>query len=149
MLTRLTDDGELLDGIFELDNATNDRLLAESGLLPGIDARELVFGIPLTGLSMQPSATRHRMAPASIRQIEALGMQALNWRLPRPKWLTTSNSGCRKRIGMKRRSLSTLIIERISARTPRIRGARKYEIACLRLAMSLRRRSLPNFWKQA
>ena len=46
MLTRLTDDGELLDGIFELDSATNDRLLAESGLLPGIDARELVFGIP-------------------------------------------------------------------------------------------------------
>ena len=46
MLTRLTDDGDLLNGIFELDNATNDRLLAESGLLPGIDARELVFGIP-------------------------------------------------------------------------------------------------------
>ena len=46
VLTRLTDDGDLLDGIFELDNATNDRLLAESGLLPGIDARELVFGIP-------------------------------------------------------------------------------------------------------
>ena len=46
MLARLTDDGELLDEIFELDNATNDRLLAESGLLPGIDARELVFGIP-------------------------------------------------------------------------------------------------------
>ncbi len=46
MLTRLTDDGDLLEGIFELDNATNDRLLAESGLLPGIDARELVFGIP-------------------------------------------------------------------------------------------------------
>ena len=46
MLSRLTDDGDLLDGIFELDNATNDRLLAESGLLPGIDARELVFGIP-------------------------------------------------------------------------------------------------------
>lgn len=46
VLTRLTNEGELLDGIFELDNATNDRLLAESGLLPGIDARELVFGIP-------------------------------------------------------------------------------------------------------
>ena len=46
VLTRLTDDGDLLDGIFELDNATNDRLMAESGLLPGIDARELVFGIP-------------------------------------------------------------------------------------------------------
>ncbi len=46
VLTRLTDDGEILDGIFELDNATNDRLLAESAKLPGVDARELVFGIP-------------------------------------------------------------------------------------------------------
>lgn len=46
MLARLTDDQTTLNGIFELDNATNDRLLAESGLSPGIDARELVFGIP-------------------------------------------------------------------------------------------------------
>lgn len=47
VLARLTDDDEILDGIFELDNATNDRLLAESRLAPGIDERELVFGIPL------------------------------------------------------------------------------------------------------
>jgi hypothetical protein len=46
VLTRLTDDEEILDGIFQLDNATNDRLLAESGQIPGLDARELVFGIP-------------------------------------------------------------------------------------------------------
>jgi hypothetical protein len=46
VLTRLTDDPKTLDGIFELDNATNDRLLAESRLAPGIDQRELVFGIP-------------------------------------------------------------------------------------------------------
>jgi hypothetical protein len=46
VLARLTDDEEILDGIFELDNATNDRLLAESRLSPGIDERELVFGIP-------------------------------------------------------------------------------------------------------
>jgi hypothetical protein len=46
VLTRLTDDPEILDGIFQLDNATNDRLLAESRLAPGIDERELVFGIP-------------------------------------------------------------------------------------------------------
>ena len=46
VLTRLTDDADLLAGLFELDNATNDRLLAETDLLPGIDARELVFGIP-------------------------------------------------------------------------------------------------------
>ena len=46
VLARLTDDEEILEGIFELDNATNDRLLAESRLSPGVDARELVFGIP-------------------------------------------------------------------------------------------------------
>jgi hypothetical protein len=46
VLARLTDDEETLDGIFELDNATNDRLLAETDLLNGIDVRELVFGIP-------------------------------------------------------------------------------------------------------
>jgi hypothetical protein len=46
VLARLSDDDDILNGIFELDNATNDRLLAESGLAPGIDARELVFGIP-------------------------------------------------------------------------------------------------------
>jgi len=46
VLSRLTDDSDTLEGIFELDNATNDRLLAESRLLPGIDERELVFGIP-------------------------------------------------------------------------------------------------------
>jgi RES domain-containing protein len=46
VLARLTDDDETLSGIFDLDNATNDRLLAESQLSPGIDARELVFGIP-------------------------------------------------------------------------------------------------------
>jgi hypothetical protein len=46
VLARLTDNPEILNGIFELDNATNDRLLAESQLSPGMDARELVFGIP-------------------------------------------------------------------------------------------------------
>ena len=46
VLARLTDNPKTLEGIFELDNATNDRLLAESRLSPGIDERELVFGIP-------------------------------------------------------------------------------------------------------
>jgi len=46
VLTRLSDDDDVLDGIFELDNATNDRLLGETGRMSGVDARELVFGIP-------------------------------------------------------------------------------------------------------
>lgn len=39
------DDGVLRD-LFDLDNATNDRLRGESGLLPGIGMDELVFGVP-------------------------------------------------------------------------------------------------------
>jgi RES domain-containing protein len=46
VLARLTDDDETLAEILELDGATNDRLLAEWELLPGIDPRELIFGIP-------------------------------------------------------------------------------------------------------
>jgi RES domain-containing protein len=38
-------DGELAD-LFDLDNATNDRLLAENDLLPGIGVHELLFGVP-------------------------------------------------------------------------------------------------------
>jgi len=39
------DDGVLRD-LFDLDNATNDRLRGEAGLLPGIGMDELVFGVP-------------------------------------------------------------------------------------------------------
>jgi RES domain-containing protein len=46
VLTRLTDDPDDLHALFELEGATNDRLLGEAGLLPGITVRELVFGIP-------------------------------------------------------------------------------------------------------
>lgn len=45
VLTRLTTDGEDLDRLLELEGATNDRLLGEAGLLPGISVHELVFGI--------------------------------------------------------------------------------------------------------
>jgi hypothetical protein len=45
VLTRLTDDPDNLNALFELEGATNDRLLGEAGLLPGISVRELVFGI--------------------------------------------------------------------------------------------------------
>ena len=45
VLTRLTDDPDDLAALFELEGATNDRLLGEAGLLPGITVRELVFGL--------------------------------------------------------------------------------------------------------
>jgi hypothetical protein len=46
VLTRIADDDKHLQDLFDLDFATNDRLHAEHGLLPGIGAHELVFGIP-------------------------------------------------------------------------------------------------------
>jgi hypothetical protein len=46
VLTRLSDDQDDLNALFELEGATNERLLGEAGLLPGISVRELVFGIP-------------------------------------------------------------------------------------------------------
>ena len=68
VLTRLTDDPKTLEGIFELDNATNDRLLAESRLSPGIDERELVFGIPsyraINAAFCHPSPTGSRFNSA-------------------------------------------------------------------------------------
>jgi RES domain-containing protein len=46
VLVRVADSDDDLAKIFNLDNATNDRLLAEGGLLPGIGIHELVFGVP-------------------------------------------------------------------------------------------------------
>jgi hypothetical protein len=46
VLTRLTEDLDDLNALFELEGATNDRLLGEAGVLPGITVRELVFGVP-------------------------------------------------------------------------------------------------------
>jgi len=45
VLARLTGDPDELKDLFELEGATNDRLLGEAGLLPGITVRELVFGL--------------------------------------------------------------------------------------------------------
>ena len=45
VLTRLTNDVEDLKALFELEGATNDRLIGEAGLLPGITVRELIFGL--------------------------------------------------------------------------------------------------------
>lgn len=45
VLARLAGDDEDLDRLLELEGATNDRLLGEAGLLPGISVHELVFGI--------------------------------------------------------------------------------------------------------
>lgn len=46
VLTRIADNEQHLRDLFDLDHATDDRLWAENGLLPGISSHELAFGIP-------------------------------------------------------------------------------------------------------
>ena len=46
VLAPLAEDGHVLRDLFELDNATNERLRGEYGGLPGIGVDELVFGVP-------------------------------------------------------------------------------------------------------
>ena len=46
VLAPLADNEDVLRDLFELDNATNERLRGEYGGLPGIGVDELVFGVP-------------------------------------------------------------------------------------------------------
>lgn len=46
VLSDLAEDEPHLRDLFDLDIATNDRVLAENGLRPGIGVEELVFGVP-------------------------------------------------------------------------------------------------------
>jgi RES domain-containing protein len=46
VLARVTSDRQQLHDLFELDGATNERLLGEANLLPGVTVHELVFGVP-------------------------------------------------------------------------------------------------------
>jgi hypothetical protein len=50
VLVAIADDDAHLAAIFELDLATNDRLLAEHQLLPGIGLEELVSGVPFAAV---------------------------------------------------------------------------------------------------
>lgn len=46
VLVPLAEDEDTLRDLFDLDNATNERLRGEAGGLPGIGVDELVFGVP-------------------------------------------------------------------------------------------------------
>lgn len=50
VLTRIADDDEHLQAIFDLDAATNDRLRGEQALLPGIGPDELLAGVPYASI---------------------------------------------------------------------------------------------------
>jgi len=45
VLNRIADDARELQTLIELDSSTNDRLMGEANLLPGISVHELLFGV--------------------------------------------------------------------------------------------------------
>lgn len=46
VLGRIAEDKQQVRDLFELESATNDRLIGEANRLPGITVHELVFGVP-------------------------------------------------------------------------------------------------------
>jgi RES domain-containing protein len=46
VLERLAENSDQLRDLFDLEGATNERLLGETNLLPGIGVHELLFGVP-------------------------------------------------------------------------------------------------------
>jgi RES domain-containing protein len=62
VLTQIAASEADLEHVFDLDRATNDRLIAENGLLPGIGIHELVFDVP-----------NHRIVNAAFCHAQQLG----------------------------------------------------------------------------
>jgi RES domain-containing protein len=102
VLERLAEDADQLDDLFELDGATNDRLLGEANLLPGISVHELLFGVPYAHIvnaafsHPHPAGSRfngpERGAWYAAFELETAGievayhksqeLQEINWREP-------------------------------------------------------------------
>ena len=85
VLTRIANDNTLLADAFDLDSATNDRLLAENQLLPGIGTHELVFGIPYASIINAAFAHPTRWGIASTDPIAEHGMPQGMFQPRRPR----------------------------------------------------------------
>ncbi len=102
VLGRLADDEGQLQELFELDGATNDRLLGEANLLPGISVHELLFGVAYAHIvnaaftHAHPAGSRFNgpargawyvafepdTAQAEIAFHKAQELQEINWQEP-------------------------------------------------------------------
>jgi len=102
VLGRLADTDVQLQELFELDGATNDRLLGEANLLPGISVHELLFGVAYAHIvnaaftHAHPAGSRFNgpergawyaafeleTAQAEIAFHKAQELREINWREP-------------------------------------------------------------------
>lgn len=102
VLERLAEDEHQLRDLFELEGATNERLLGETGLLPGIGVHELLFGVAHARIvnaaftHAHPAGSRFngpergawyaafelRTARAEIAFHKSLELREIDWREP-------------------------------------------------------------------
>jgi hypothetical protein len=99
VLGRLADNDRQLRDLFELEMATNERLIGEANLLPGIGIHELLFGVPCAEIvnaaftHARPAGSRFsgpergawyaafelKTAQAEVAYHKALELQEIDW----------------------------------------------------------------------
>jgi hypothetical protein len=96
VLKGIAQDASHLQDLFDLDNATNQRLVGERGGLPGIGVDELVFGTPNFRIVNAAFTSRAPRAAASTTASVAPGTARLSWRPRWPKWSSTKRWNTRR-----------------------------------------------------
>ena len=92
VLAAVADSDDDLQKIFDLDSATNDRLLAENALLPGIGIHELVFAVPYYRIVNAAFCHAHPLgsrfnAPDRGAWYAAFGLDTAQAEVAHHKWL--------------------------------------------------------------
>jgi hypothetical protein len=102
MLARLTSDPQHLRDLFQLEAATNERLLGDANLLPGITVHELVFGTPDCNI-LNAAFTRARPAGSRFNGADRGACTAPSRSTRhRPKFRFTCAKSARSELGRKR-----------------------------------------------
>ena len=107
VLGRIADDDGHLKDIFDLDNATNDRLKAENNLLPGIGVDELVFGVPYDRIVNAAFCHAQPLGSRFNGPDRGAGMPRLSCRPRRPRWRFTRVSSWPRSAGRRKASPTT------------------------------------------
>lgn len=79
VLAAIADDDAHLRDLFDLDQATNDRLLAENALLPGIEIHELLFGVVYPSVRRRGGTCLACFRPALVMNVREKKTYRFRW----------------------------------------------------------------------
>ena len=114
VLARIADDDRDLRAIFDLEQVTNDRLLAEQQRLPEIGPHELVFGVPSYHVINAAFCHAHPLGARFSGRTVARGTRRSRFGPRRPKSHSIDQSNWLKSNGSTKRSRPTTTTWRIS-----------------------------------